>query len=49
MEYRPISARDQSKLHQIGKTFLFGIFLGYVLIAGYCGMSGAQNKGRDVC
>ena len=33
VEYCPISARDQSKLHQFGKKVLPGIFLGYVLIA----------------
>ena len=33
VEYCPISARDQSKLHQCGKKVLPGIFLGYVLIA----------------
>ena len=34
VEYHPISARDQSRLHQFGKKVLPGIFLGYVLIAG---------------
>ena len=33
-EYRPISTRDLSRLHQIGKEVLLGIFLGYELIAG---------------
>ena len=34
VEYHPISVRDQSRIHQIGKTVLPGIFLGYALIAG---------------
>ena len=34
VEYYPISARDQSRLHQCGKKVLPGIFLGYALIAG---------------
>ena len=34
VEYCPISARDQSRLHQLGKKVLPGIFLGYALIAG---------------
>ena len=34
VEYYPISTRDQSRLHQIGKKVLPGIFLGYGLIAG---------------
>ena len=34
VEYHPISARDQSRLHQFGKKVLPGIFLGYELIAG---------------
>ena len=32
VEYHPISARNQSKLHQFGKKVLPGIFLGYELI-----------------
>ena len=32
-EYHPISARDQSRLHQFGKQVLPGIFLGCALIA----------------
>ena len=32
VEYHPISARDQSSLHQFGKKVLPGIFLGYALI-----------------
>ena len=34
VEYHPISARDQSRLHQFGKKVLPGIFLGCALIAG---------------
>ena len=34
VEYHPISARDQSRLHQFGKQVLLWIFLGYELIAG---------------
>ena len=34
VEYHPISARDQSILHQFGKKVLPGIFLGCALIAG---------------
>ena len=34
VEYHPISVRDQSRLHQFGKKFLPGIFLGYELLAG---------------
>ena len=32
--YNPISARDESMLHQFGKKVSPGIFLGYELIAG---------------
>ena len=31
VEYHPISAKDQSRLHQFGPKVLPGIFLGYVL------------------
>ena len=34
LEYYPISARDQARLHQFGKKVLPGIFLAYALIAG---------------
>ena len=34
IEYRSISAKDQTLLHQFGKKVLPGIFLGYVLYAG---------------
>ena len=33
-EYFPISAKDQSRLHQFGKRVLPGIFFGYALVAG---------------
>ena len=33
IEYHPISAKEQSRLHQFGKKALPGIFLGYVLHA----------------
>ena len=29
----PISAKDQSRIHQVGKTVLPGLFLGYALYA----------------
>ena len=34
VEYDPISARDQLRLHQFDKTVLPGIFLGYALFSG---------------
>ena len=34
VEYYPTSARDQARLHQVGKKVLPGIFLGHALIAG---------------
>ena len=34
VEYHPISARDQSRLHQLGKKVLPGILFGFALIAG---------------
>ena len=34
VEYYPISAKDQSRIHQFGKTVLLGLFLGYALYAG---------------
>ena len=33
VEYHPISAKDQSRLHQFGAEVLPGIFLGYALYA----------------
>ena len=34
VEYHPVSAKDQSRLHQFGAKVLPGIFLGYALYAG---------------
>ena len=34
VEYYPISAKDQSRIHQFGKKILPGLFLGYALYAG---------------
>ena len=34
VEYHPITAKDQSRIHQFGKKILPGIFLGYALYAG---------------
>ena len=34
IEYHPITAKDQSRIHQFGKKVLSGLFLGYVLYAG---------------
>ena len=34
VEYHPISAKDQSRIHQIGKKVLLGLFLGYALYSG---------------
>ena len=34
IEYHPISAKDQSRLHPFGKKVLPGIFQAYVLYAG---------------
>ena len=31
--YYPISAKDQSRIHQFGKKVLSGLFLGYALYA----------------
>ena len=33
-EYHPIIAKDQSRIHQFGKTFFPGLFLGYALYEG---------------
>ena len=37
VEYYPISAKDQSRIHQCGKKVLPGLFLGYALYAGEFG------------
>ena len=34
VEYHPITAKDQSRMHQFGKKVLPGLFLGYALYAG---------------
>ena len=34
VEYHPITAKDQSRIHQFGKKVLPGLFLGYELYAG---------------
>ena len=34
IEYHPIIAKDQSRIHQFGKKVLPGLFLGYALYAG---------------
>ena len=34
IEYYPISAKDQSRIHQFGQKVLPGLFLGYALYAG---------------
>ena len=34
VEYYPISAKDQSRIHQFGKKVLLRLFLGYALYAG---------------
>ena len=34
VEYHPITAKDQSKIHQFGRKVLPGLFLGYALYAG---------------
>ena len=33
-EHHPITAKDQSRIHQFGKKVLPGLFLGYALYAG---------------
>ena len=33
VEYYPVSAKDQSRIHQFGKKVLLGLFLGYALYA----------------
>ena len=37
VEYHPISAKDQSRLHQFGAKVFPGVFLGYALNAGESG------------
>ena len=33
-EYYPISAKDQSRIHQFGKNVFLGLVLGYAMFAG---------------
>ena len=37
VEYHPITAKDQSRIHQFWKKVLLGLFLGYALYAGEFG------------
>ena len=34
VKYHPVTAKDQSRIHQFGKKVLHGLFLGYALYAG---------------
>ena len=34
VEYHPITAKDQSRIHQFGKKVLLALFLGYALYTG---------------
>ena len=34
-EYHPISVKDQSRIHQLGKKVLPGLFLGYAFVRGW--------------
>ena len=34
VEYHPITAKDQARIHQFGKKVLPGLFFGYALYAG---------------
>ena len=54
VEYYPISAKDQSRIHQFGKKILPGLFFGYAVFAGGiwkrdkngCKQWGVGNVGR---
>ena len=54
VEYYPITAKDQSRIHQFGEKVLPGLFLGYALYAGWnlerwhngCRHWGVGNDGR---
>ena len=37
VEYHPIAAKDQTRIHQFGKKVLPGLFFGYALYAGVFG------------
>ena len=47
VECHPISAKDQSRLHQFGKKVFPGVFLGYALFAG--GGSGKEIFWLQTC
>ena len=34
LSFHPTTAKDQSRIHQVGKKVLLGLFLGYALYAG---------------
>ena len=34
VEYHPATAKDRSRIHQVGEKVLLGLFLGYALFAG---------------
>ena len=40
----PISAKDQSRIHQLGKKVLLGLFLGYALYAGEFGRETSWSR-----
>ena len=44
-EYHPITAKDQSRIHQFGKKVLPGLFLGYALYAGRIWRTGCRPWG----
>ena len=44
VEYHPITAKDQSRIHQFGKKVLPGLFLGYALYAGSQVARGAEAR-----
>ena len=46
VEYHPITAKDQSRIHQFGKKVLPGWFLGYALYAG--GIWKGDTKVADI-
>ena len=43
VEYHPITAKDQSRIHQFGKKVLPGLFLGYALYAGRIWKGGCRH------
>ena len=48
VEYHPISAKNQSRLHQFGTKVLPGIFLGFVLSAGGGGIWKGDKMVADI-